>query len=261
LNDRVPEALGLPRRPYALGPRPAIDDLGAAPDGQGVEGLTVTPDGRLLCGITTPKAGLFVYDIQLRRFVTYRELPSRVPCKAIVGDDRGRIYGSVDMGWLFRYSPVNDALDILDAHLPVEHGREYLAHVHSFAKSSDGTVYGGTAGDGMLFRLDADGGSITALGRPTRRKTIPALAVTLDGRVYGISNQIGDVGRLFVYDPQLQTLRDLGIIQCAGVPKFWVGHQFGAMAVGPGGEVYIGEADRISHLFIYYPPIARRHPP
>lgn len=251
----VPEALGLPRRPYALGPRPVIIDLGPVPEGQGVQALALSPQGDRLYGVTTPMAGLFVYDIKQGEIITRHPLPARRPSKVIVCDEDGVVYGSVDMGWLFRYDPVADALEILDVRLPAEHGREYLALAQSFTKAPDGTIYGGTQGDGMLFRLDPTGPSVEYLGRPTRRKGIPALAVTLDGRLYGVSDAAGEIGRLFVYEPESGCLRDLGMIECGGVPKFWPGHHFGAMTVGLDGEIYIGESDRISHLFIYFPPI------
>jgi sugar lactone lactonase YvrE len=252
---RVPEALGLPRRPYALGPRPMITDLGPLSGDRGIQALALSPSGDHLYGITTPEAGLFVYDIKQRKVIVKHEIPARHPCKAIVCDEQGMVYGSADMGWLFRYDPGADTLDILDVRLPAEQGREYLALVQAFTKAPDGTIYGGTQGDGMLFRLDTVRPSIETIGQPTRRNGIQALAVTHDGRLYGISNQPGDIGRLFVYDPGSHSLRDLGMVECGGVPKFWLGHQFGAMTVGPDGEIYIGESDRISHLFIYYPPI------
>lgn len=255
LYGDVPEALALPRRPYALGPRPDIIDLGPMPDDQGVEALAISPDGRELYGVTTPAADFFVYDIESRQFTFRERIPARQPCHAIVCDSRGKVYGSADMGWMFRYDPATEELSILDLRLPSEHGREYLAVVRSFARAPDGRIYGGTSGDGMLFSFDPIQLTIENLGRPSRRPEIQTLAVTLDGRLFGISNGPDEIGRLFVYNPTDGQIQDLGMLQCAGVPKFWPGYQFGAMTVGLDGEIYVGESDRISHLFVYYPPL------
>lgn len=35
----------------------------------------------------------------------------------------------------------------------------------------------------------------------------------------------------------------------------WNGYRSGAMVKGNNGALYLGEMDRISHLFMYYPPV------
>jgi hypothetical protein len=40
-------------------------------------------------------------------------------------------------------------------------------------------------------------------------------------------------------------------------PKNWVCYDISALAVGPNGEIYIGESERVSNLMIYYPPAKR----
>lgn len=37
----------------------------------------------------------------------------------------------------------------------------------------------------------------------------------------------------------------------------WSAHSIGALCTGIHGEIYAGESDTISHLFVYYPPVAR----
>jgi hypothetical protein len=225
------------------------------PDGQGIQTLVYNQVTGYLYGMTTPSPSLFVFDIQKMKVISALKIESSSPCKALICDAQGRIFGSATMGWLFCYDPLNDKLELLDVRLPSEKGREYLTTISATATALDGTIYGGTYGDGMLFKLDPSIPTIKYLGKPTYRNEIQALAATLDGRLFGISNESGNIGRLFEYDPVHAHLRDLGLIECGGVPKFWPGHQFGAMTTGRNGEIYIGESDRISHLFIYYPSI------
>jgi hypothetical protein len=49
-----------------------------------------------------------------------------------------------------------------------------------------------------------------------------------------------------------RNLRDLGI-PMATSERYWHGYEFGAAVTGRFGEIYLGESDRISHLFIYHP--------
>ncbi len=65
------------------------------------------------------------------------------------------------------------------------------------------------------------------------------------------------MAHLFRFDPAGRSFTDLGVLGAA-FPECWTAHSLGALAVGPHGEVYIGETDDISHLFVYYPPVARR---
>ena len=75
--------------------------------------------------------------------------------------------------------------------------------------------------------------------------------------VYGIGGGVGGMGHLFRYDPESGDLRDLGI-PLATSQQYWHGYEFDAATTGPHGEIYLGESDRISHLFIYFPPIPER---
>jgi len=40
----------------------------------------------------------------------------------------------------------------------------------------------------------------------------------------------------------------------------WHGYEFDAACTGEWGEIYLGESDRVSHLFLYFPPVRRRLP-
>lgn len=70
-----------------------------------------------------------------------------------------------------------------------------------------------------------------------------------DNCIYGIAGK--DCCHLFKYNPEEGDLRDLGILHVSS-PRCWHGYEFDAAVTGEKGEIYFGENDRISHLFVYY---------
>jgi hypothetical protein len=113
--------------------------------------------------------------------------------------------------------------------------------------------YGGTRADGILFRFDPLSEQIVSLGKPVRGGRIRALTANRSGALFGIGGDDNLISRLFRYDPSTGNMRDLGIPR-ATLPEEWLGHEFDAIRTGPHGEIYLGESDRISRLFTYYPP-------
>jgi hypothetical protein len=65
------------------------------------------------------------------------------------------------------------------------------------------------------------------------------------------------MARLFCFDPVARGFEDLGVLNTF-IPVQWAPHAIGALCTGLYGEVYLGERDSISHLFVYYPPVVRR---
>jgi hypothetical protein len=74
------------------------------------------------------------------------------------------------------------------------------------------------------------------------------------GTAYGFCGGDNEIGEPFVLDLALLEVRRLGILQVRSNPRFWINHRCDSVAIGREGEVYFGEADRISHLFVYRPP-------
>lgn len=169
----------------------------------------------------------------------------------------GNLLGAYAEGRLFEcdFNYVNP-LRALDAYAPCQKGKRYVAGVQSLITTSDGSVYGGTSVDGYLFRYDSYAGEITNLGKPNRQSHIRALAEGHDGRIYGVVEEPGGMAHLFAYDLTARTFTDLGLLGSA-FPEYWIAHSLGCLATGPNGELFIGETDDISHLFIYYPPVRR----
>ena len=96
--------------------------------------------------------------------------------------------------------------------------------------------------------------------KATAETRVRALTVGVDGCVYGLSGEPEGMAHLFRYDPEAHDLRDLGI-PLATVQRHWHGYEFDAACTGKWGEISLGESDRMSHLFIYFPPLRRRSEP
>ena len=122
--------------------------------------------------------------------------------------------------------------------------------------SASGLVYGGTSTDGYLFSYDPETGVLVNHGKPSRQSHLRALAEGHEGLIYGVVEEPQGMAHFFTFDPTAHEFRDLGIVGSA-FPEYWPAHSLGAMCVGPFGEIFLGETDRISHLFLYYPPIPR----
>lgn len=249
---------GLPTFPFDPEAGPQVEDLGIPVGGEGIYALAADAEGESLYGLTYPGARFFVHSLRDSSTRVVGQVSQRNLSRTLVRAGNGHVYGSGDHGRLFRYVPELDRIEFTELQLPAVKGREYLNGLDSAAVAPDGTLYGGTIADGYLFRFDPDGERIVSLGKPIRQSRIRALAVVPDGRVYGFAGEQDNVGRLFVYSPADGEMRELGIPRVGGVPKFWAGYEFESMAAGPNGEIFMGESDRISHLFIYYPPLSPR---
>lgn len=171
---------------------------------------------------------------------------------ALVLDGRGRIFGSGKNGHLFRYDISSGTLETLALQLPSPKGMEFLNQLDSAISDGAGTIFAGTT-LGTIFRLETASLKITGYGRPLSDHRIRALALGKDGVVYGAAGTAGRNSHLFRLDPRTGEVKDLGL-PMVHFPKNWVCYDISALAAGPNGEIYIGESERISHLFIYYPP-------
>ena len=170
--------------------------------------------------------------------------------RAIVCDTAGRVYGSHGEGRMFRYDPGSGALELLEHDFPIVTGTEYglisETSVESLMRTGDGVIYGGTCQDGYLFRLDAENGEITNLGKPVMQGRIRALCVW-KGDLYGIAGEDLGIAHLFSYNLAKGGFTELGVLQGGGKTGFAV-NICDSMAAGPQGRLYIGQSERISAL-------------
>jgi hypothetical protein len=136
-------------------------------------------------------------------------------------DGQGNIFGSAKNGHFFRYSMAGESLQILDLQLPSPKGMEFLNYPDSAVFDGEKAIYGGTT-LGTIFRLNTDTLDLLGYGRPLSDHRIRALGIPM-----------------------------------VHFPKNWVCYDISALAVGPNGELYIGESERVSYLLIYYPPVIK----
>jgi hypothetical protein len=124
--------------------------------------------------------------------------------------------------------------------------------------ASDGSLFGGNAGDGQLFRLDPETGLVANLGKPISMPRMKGLAFAADGKLYGVGGASPGYAHLFSYDPGIQGYVDLGnprfTMTEPGLEQgiFWRGFQLGTLAVSEDGRyVVMGEEETLSQLMVF----------
>jgi hypothetical protein len=232
-----------------------IKRLAAPVKNEGMATLLMDKRGRNLYGLSNRSGVLFAYDIVADKVEIkgqIDELGEYSPCLA--SDNEGNIYGACQRGFLFEYNPESGKIEKLNIRIPCLKGSEVYNKVDSFAVDRrSGVIYGGNT-DGVIFAFNPAAKEIIALGKPLASTRIRALTAGHDGKIYGLGGEPGGCAHLFCYNSRKHELKDLGAL-LAGVERRWYGYEFDAAVTGKNGEIYLGENDRISHLFIYYPPI------
>jgi hypothetical protein len=241
-------------------PLPFAADLGIPVKGEGITCL-VQGEGTLY-GITFPGGHFFVMDIAAGKAKDLgpicgpplHEEPFRSIPRALVIDTEGRVWGAGDYGELFHYDPGKDkVIHHRDRRLPSELGREFKAVLDALIQGPDGKLYGGTS-DGFLFRFCPESLRITNLGKPMWQYRIRGLAFSRSGDLYGVGGDRGGAARLFVYRSDGRAFENLGMLDVNRSPYYaWHAFEADAMVSGPDGTIFIGEAGRISHLYLLYP--------
>ncbi len=237
------------------------EDLGAAIPHNGIYTMTINNERKEIYGITYPDGHFFVYRIETGKFTDMGEVyekkifggPNnrtlRSITRALVCDDNGFVYGTADDGVIFRYDPEAGKLTKLNVKIP----SVYYSVAEAFIKDETGTIYGGTS-EGYLFRFEPGKMKVANLGKPLAQLRIRGLAMGKNGIIYGVAGERTNHCRLFSYDISKAEFDDLGILEVVREPYYcWTGLQFDAMLTGKDGVVYIGESERRSHLFLYYP--------
>ncbi len=251
----------------------AIQDLGSPVPGEGIFALTCDAAGSTIFGISYPTGKFFTYDIasgeeevfddivptdsERRDFRHYVQTPDMYLSRALVENERGMIYGSSGLNNIFYFNPEEKSFTILDETLPEVWGRTSLGQVQAWATSEDGLLYGGNRGDGELFILNPETGSVKNLGKPVLMHQLRGLAFGRDGKLYGVAGGPPGYGHLFSYDeekgfhiygnPQF-TMVAPGIEQ--GID--WRAFNMSRLASSPDGKyIVIGEDESLSQLLIF----------
>jgi hypothetical protein len=243
---------------YGAGRGP-VKPLTVPVDGECVAALACDAGRNVVYGISSVSGTLWSCNPDSRRVRRIgRVSKDGAFSRCLVIDSRGRVFGTHSLGALFRYDPDSGKLEDLGASIPTVAGREmYNAMDSAVWDPVSGLIYGAGTADGVLFSLDPDSLDVRALGKATAAPRVRAMAAGLDGRIYGISGDLDGMGHLFCYDAGRRELRDLGIM--FAVSEVWRrGFEFDAACTGANGEIYFGESERESHLYLYFPPIERR---
>jgi len=212
----------------------------------------------VLHGIIEPSGELFSLNLTSPKINTIACVDEEGEFSRRLGlDAAGRLWGTSGWGQIWSCDP---SVGEIERHgeVPAAAGRGQ--HTQASAWATDpltGVLYGGTTPDGFLFSIDPVTAAATPLGKPTRQDEITCLTVGNDGRVFGMAGEEDDIAHLFCYEPQRPALRDLGMAVSALAGRQY-GHHFRCMAVGQYGEIYLGQHERINHLWVYFPPVPKR---
>ena len=235
----------------------AIQRLVVPVPGQCIAALAVDHTRRRVYGLSTPDGVFFTYNLDTGAVEIVGPVNAGKQFSDVLVLDRaGMVYGVGAAGQVFRYDPHGTTgIEHLDVRIPSVAGRDYYNKLDSAALCPcTGLIYGGGSADGVVFAFDPSTHDMRTLGKVTAEPRVRAITVGLAGRVYGVSGEPDGMAHLFCYDPIRHELRDLGL-PFAGSQRHWHGYEFDAACTGPWGQIYLGESDRISHLWIYFPPV------
>ena len=104
--------------------------------------------------------------------------------------------------------------------------------------------------------MDLKENRLVNLGKPSGENEIRALALGMNGVLWGIAGRDTDLAHLFSYNPENGEFADCGLMR-AKIPYTWIVHRADVMLTGLDGELLIGEHDDISHLLTYFPPFTK----
>ena len=239
-------------------------DLGIPVEHESIYALAADNQRDVLYGLTYPSGNFFRYSIAGAKFTPLGKVAEhrihgekfeldRLIGHALAVAGNGNVLTSGEDGALFRYLPDSPAIQKLAITVPGEPGREGYNRVEVWSSDASGTLYGGTS-DGYLFRLYPDSLTVENLGKPLNQYRINGLIRAHNGKFYGAGGDDDDMARLFSYDPNTGVYQVLGFIDVNRRPYYaWQAYRIGAMAIGADGTVYLGESERKSRLYLYYP--------
>jgi len=242
-------------------------DLGVAVSGESISALTIDRKANVLYGLTAPGAHFFSYAISTKKFADLGSIAKaivpggrfekferdRIVSKVLVVDEHGNVFASGDDGYFFEFVAKTQTLEKLAIHVPAVPGREPYTCVDAFLLDPSGVIYGGTS-DGYLFQLDPEKLTVKNLGKPLSEYRIAGLAHARDGKLYGTGGDGTEMARMFSYDPATAGYDVLGFVDVNRRPYYtWQAYVIGDIVSDDRGTVYIGEDERISKLYLYFP--------
>ena len=251
--------------PIQIGKPLPVTDLGQPIPGESIFALAIGHGSAFVYGLTSPDAHFFEYSIAKGTFRDLGVVANKIPegekfekdkimSRMLVVDRNGNVFASGEDGAFFRFNPNGgQGIEKLAISAPAVPGREPWNRVDAFLLDPSGMIYGGTS-DGYLFRLDPEKLTVTNLGKPLIQYRINGLVRAPNGKLYGVGGNQEGMARLFSYDPVEGSYDVLGFVDVNRRPYYtWQAYMIGAMAADADGSVYIGENERISKLYLFYP--------
>ena len=247
-----------------------LEDLGRPLANNSIYALTINPDGDEIYGITYPDGHFFIYNIANNKTTDLGAIDSqkvyhgperhwRTLSRALVCDDTGRVFYSGTKGMLNYYDPeagnlVSTKIEIPGDYYYLQFTKDYTA-VEYFAKDKSGLIYGGTT-DGYLFSFNSQNMDLVNLGKVRESRRLRCLTVGQNGNVYIMAGEQSTSRpcQFYMYNPQTHGFKNLGMLAVDRSPYYyWRGQQFDSMTTGLDGTIYLGESERKSHLFLFFP--------
>jgi outer membrane protein assembly factor BamB len=247
-----------------IGKALAVTDRGAPVAGESIFALAIDRKANRIYGLTSPNAHLFSYSISTHALqelgVVAHSAPwgekseqDKMMSRMLAVDAQGNVFASGEDGNFFEVNGKEQTLQKLPMRAPAVPGREPYTRVDAFLVDKSGAIYGGTS-DGYLFRLDSETHKVTNLGKPLNQYRIAGLAWGLNGKLYGVGGDESEMARLFSYDPKDGSYDLLGFIDVNRRPYFtWQAYVIGDIVSDDRGTVFLGENERISKLYLFFP--------
>ena len=241
-----------------------VANLGKPVTGESIAAMTIDRGANVIYGLTSPGAHFFEYSLVSAKAKDLGVVAEAVPfgekfekekmmSRMLVVDAQGEVFTSGENGSIFRFDPKTQKLEKLPIQAPAVPGREPWTRVDAFVLDPSGLIYGGTS-DGYLFRFDPSHLMVTNLGKALSQYRIDGLVLSAEGELYGVGGGQDDMARLFRYTPSSGAYDVLGFVDVSRRPYYtWQAYSIGAMACGLDGTVYLGEDERISKLYLFYP--------
>ncbi|MBS3762656.1 MAG: hypothetical protein KGZ25_05040 [Planctomycetes bacterium] len=247
VGDVIQEWGGSPSEP---------ETLGVPVKGEGIACMVGDPARRMAYGLTAETGMIFGFDAENEEIRCYEPIDQlgRFSPHLLMGPD-GFLYGCATAGQIIQWDPDREESWDTGLFLPSMAGRSNYSEVGDWALDvQSGLIYAGDVADGLVSMIDVAAGEVRVLGKPTRQSHVRAIAVAADGRVYGVAGERDKICHLFCYHPPTREMRDLGVL-VAGTERRWYGYEFECAVASADGRVYFGESERVSHLFVYFPPL------
>jgi len=241
-----------------------VTDLGPAIQGESILTLAIDRSTETIYGLTWPNAHFFQFSLSAGRFADVGMVARRAPegekfetekmvSRMLALDLKGNVYASGEDAFFYKFDKEKQTLQKLPVRIPASPGREPWTRVDAFLADTTGVIFGGTS-DGYLFRFDPERLIVHNLGKPLMQYRMTGLVLGPNGKLYGVGGDDDDLARLFSYSLDNGAFEILGFVDVNRRPYYtWQAYVIKAMAVGLDGTIYIGQSERISRLYLFYP--------